>query len=285
MKPSRIYFGDNYPILQSMLDSSIDLIYIDPPFNTGRTQARTRIRTIRSEDGDRKGFLGQQYKTVKLGSSAYADVFDDFLEFITPRLEESHRLIKPDGSLFFHIDFREVHYCKIALDAIFGRASFINEIIWAYDFGARTKKRWPPKHDTILWYAKDPKNYKFNYGEIERIPYMAPGLVGPEKTARGKTPTDTWWHSIVGTNSQERTGYPTQKPEGVIRRIIMASSIKGDTVLDFFAGSGTTGVVCSGLGRNFILIDNNLDALKVMSKRFKEDLTIDWIGYDPTTES
>jgi site-specific DNA-methyltransferase (adenine-specific) len=279
-----IYFGDNLPILRSMPDSSVDLIYIDPPFNTGRTQSRTRIRTVRSEEGDRKGFMGQHYQTVKLGSSGYADIFDDFLEFITPRLEEAHRLLKPNGSLYFHIDYREAHYCKIALDAIFGRSCFINEIIWAYDFGARTKKRWPPKHDTILWYARDAQNYIFNYEEIERIPYMSPGLVGPEKAALGKTPTDTWWHSIVGTNSHERTGYPTQKPEAILRRIIQASSNEGDTVLDFFAGSGTTGAVCHALGRNFILIDNNPAALKVMAERFGNESAIEWFGYDPTAE-
>ncbi len=280
MKSNQIHFGDNLPILRSMKDSSIDMIYIDPPFNTGRTQARTRIQTLRSEEGDRKGFMGQQYRTVKLGKSAYADNFDDFLEFITPRLTEAYRLLKLNGSLFFHIDYREVHYCKVALDAIFGRGSFINEIIWAYDFGARTRKRWPPKHDNILWYAKDPAEYVFNYEEIERIPYMAPGLVGPEKASRGKTPTDTWWHSIVGTNSRERTGYPTQKPEGIIRRIIQASSRPGDMVLDFFAGSGTTGAVCLELGRNFILVDNNLAAMKVMADRFKDHPTIEWIGYE-----
>jgi site-specific DNA-methyltransferase (adenine-specific) len=283
MTQACIYFGDNLPILQSMPGSSVDLIYIDPPFNTGRTQSRTRIRTLRSEKGDRKGFMGHHYQTVKLGSSGYADIFDDFLEFISPRLEEAHRLLKANGSLYFHIDYREAHYCKIALDAIFGRSCFLNEIIWAYDFGARTKNRWPPKHDTIFWYAKDSKNYIFNYEEIERIPYMSPGLVGPEKAALGKTPTDTWWHSIVGTNSHERTGYPTQKPEAILRRIIQASSNEGDTVLDFFAGSGTTGAVCHALSRNFILVDNNPAALKVMAVRFKNYPAVEWINYDPTT--
>ncbi len=283
MKPNRIYFGDNLPILQTIPEGSIDLIYIDPPFNTGRTQARTQIRTIRAGEGDRKGFMGQQYQTVKMGTNAYADIFDDFLEFITPRLNEAHRLLKPNGSIFFHIDYREVHYCKIALDAIFGRSAFINEIIWAYDYGARTRKRWPPKHDNILWYAKDPENYIFNYEEIERIPYMAPGLVSPEKAARGKTPTDTWWHTIVGTNSREKTGYPTQKPEGIIRRIIQASSNEGDIVMDFFAGSGTTGAVCLELGRRFILADNNPEALKVMSSRFEGNPTIEWINYEPAS--
>ena len=187
----------------------------------------------------------------------------------------------PNGSLYFHIDYREVHYCKILIDQIFGRECFLNEIIWAYDYGARTRKKWPPKHDTILWYAKDPHHYVFNYEEIERIPYMAPGLVGQEKARRGKLPTDTWWHTIVGTNGREKTGYPTQKPLGVIRRIIQASSHPGDTVLDFFAGSGTTGAACLELGRNFILIDNNPSSLKVMAKRFENRAGIEWLGFSP----
>jgi len=275
-----IYYGDNLPILQSFLEETINLIYIDPPFNTGRKQSRTRIRTVHSENGDRVGFKGQRYVTQVLGESAYQDQFDDYLAFLESRLREAYRVLTPNGSLYFHIDYREVHYCKILLDKIFGRESFINEIIWAYDYGARTRRRWPPKHDNILWYAKNPKNYIFNYEDIERIPYMAPDLVGEEKAKRGKLPTDTWWHTIVGTNSREKTGYPTQKPVGVIRRIVQASSNPGDTVLDFFAGSGTVGVVCLELGRDFILIDNNPQAIEVMRKRFAGVEDIEWIGTD-----
>lgn len=280
MKPSQIYFGDNLPILRSMPDASVDLIYIDPPFNTGRRQSRTRLQTTRTGKGDRVGFEGRQYQTVKLGKSSYVDVFDDFLEFIEPRLREAYRILSARGSLYFHIDYREVHYCKVLLDGIFGRSSFLNEIIWAYDYGARSNSRWPAKHDNLLWYVKNPTNYIFNYDEIERIPYMAPGLVTPEKAARGKTPTDTWWHTIVGTNSREKTGYPTQKPEGILRRIILASSSKGNTVLDFFAGSGTTGAVCRELERRFILVDDNPEAMRVMQKRFAGSGNIEWIGYD-----
>ena len=267
---NRIYFGDNLSILPSLPSASIALIYIDPPFNTGKAQSRTQIKTVRSDDGDRTGFQGQRYKTVRLGRRAFADTFgssDEFLAFLEPRLEEAKRLLTPDGSLYFHIDYREVHTCKILLDQIFGRECFLNEIIWAYDYGARTKKKWPPKHDNILWYAKDPDNYIFNYDEIERIPYMAPGLVGPEKAARGKTPTDTWWHTIVSPTGKEKTGYPTQKPLGILKRIVQASSRPGDMVLDFFAGSGTAGAAAHQLGRKFILIDNNPEALEVMRRR------------------
>jgi site-specific DNA-methyltransferase (adenine-specific) len=277
MPAHTIYFGDNLPILASLPAESIDLIYIDPPFNTGKTQARTQIRTERSETGDRTGFSGQRYQTTKIGSRGYADTFDDFLAFIAPRLEQAYRLLKPHGSLYFHIDYREVHYCKVLLDQIFGRDSFLNEIIWAYDYGARTRRKWPAKHDNILFYAKDPACYTFNFKELERIPYMAPGLVGPEKAARGKTPTDTWWHTIVPTNGREKTGYPTQKPLGILRRIIQASSNPGEVVLDFFAGSGTTGAACLELGRRFILVDNNPQALEVMAKRFSGVEEIDWI--------
>jgi site-specific DNA-methyltransferase (adenine-specific) len=213
---------------------------------------------------------------------AYSDLFDDFLGFIEPRMREAYRVLSPNGSVYFHIDYREVHYCKVLLDQIFGRESFLNEIIWAYDYGARTKKKWPAKHDNILWYAKNPEAYTFNYEAIERIPYMAPGLVGPEKAARGKLPTDTWWHTIVATNGKEKTGYPTQKPLGVLRRIVLASSNPGELVMDFFAGSGTTGAACLESGRRFILVDNNPQALATMAERFAGNDSIEWIGYDPT---
>jgi site-specific DNA-methyltransferase (adenine-specific) len=278
---NRVYFGDNLPILRGLPDSSIDLVYVDPPFNTGKRQARTRIRTIRSDAGDRVGFGGRRYETIPLGTRAYVDIHDDYLAFLEPRLSEAHRVLADRGSLYFHIDPREAHYCKILLDAVFGRECFLNEVIWAYDYGGRTTKRWPPKHDNILVYVKDPSNYPFNADAVERIPYMAPGLVGGEKAARGKLPTDTWWHTIVPTNSSERTGYPTQKPLGILRRIVAASSNPRDLVLDFFAGSGTTGAACLELGRRFVLIDDNPQALEVMARRFAGVGDIEWIGFDP----
>ena len=273
-----IYFGDNLPILRQMMVESVDLIYIDPPFNTGKRQSRTQIKTERSATGDRTGFGGNRYQTIRLGSQEYLDIFDDYLAFLEPRLVEAYRILSTHGTLYFHIDYREVHYCKLLLDQIFGRQCFLNEIIWAYDYGGRTKKRWPPKHDNILVYVKDPEHYTFNVAEIDRIPYMAPGLVGPEKAARGKLPTDTWWHTIVATNGKEKTGYPTQKPLGILNRMIRASSNPGELVLDFFAGSGTTGVSCLELGRRFILIDNNPQALQVMRQRFRGYENIEWVG-------
>ena len=277
---NKIYFSDNLPVLQGMQSESVDLIYIDPPFNTGKIQGRTQIKTVRSENGDRVGFQGQRYETIKVGTKAYSDLFDDYLAFLEPRLREAYRILVPNGTLYFHIDYREVHYCKILLDTIFGRECFLNEVIWAYDYGARTKSKWPAKHDNILVYVKNPDSYIFNYDEIERIPYMAPGLVGPEKAERGKTPTDTWWHTIVPTNGKEKTGYPTQKPLGILKRIVQASSPQNGLVLDFFAGSGTTGVSCLELGRRFILVDNNPEALEVMSRRFVGVPNIEWIGFD-----
>lgn len=280
----RIIFGDNLPVLRELPTESIDLIYVDPPFNTGKVQRRTQIQTERSATGNRTGFQGRRYDTVKIGTRAYADLFDDYLTFLEPRLHEAHRVLAPHGTLYFHIDYREAHYCKVLLDLIFGRGSFLNEIIWAYDYGGRPKHKWPPKHDNILVYVKNPTQYTFNQDEIERIPYMAPGLVGPEKAARGKLPTDTWWHTIVPTNSNEKTGYPTQKPLGIVRRIVSASSRPGDLVLDFFAGSGTTGAACLALGRRFILIDDNHQALEVMARRFAGVPDITWEGFEPATE-
>jgi len=273
----RIYFGDNLEVLRSLKDESVDLIYIDPPFNTGKIQKRVQIKTILSEDGDRTGFQNRRYKSVVIGSKQFVDFFDDYLGFLEPRLIEAHRVLAPHGSLYLHLDYREVHYCKVLLDEIFGRECFLNEIIWAYDYGGRPKNRWPPKHDNILFYAKKPGKHIFNVEEIERIPYMAPSLVGPEKASLGKLPTDVWWHTIVPTNSREKTGYPTQKPLGILRRIIQASSRPGDLVLDFFAGSGTTGAAALELGRRFILVDNNPEAIQVMAKRFEGVDNIEWI--------
>ena len=274
----QIYLGENLSILKTLPSESVDLIYIDPPFNTGKEQARRSIRVRRDDDGARVGFGGQSYSTELLNERAYKDSFDDFLAFLRPRLVEAHRLLKAQGSLYFHIDYREAHYCKIMLDEIFGRENFINEIIWAYDFGGRPKNRWPAKHDTIFFYAKDAKNYTFNRDDIDRIPYMAPGLVGKEKAEKGKLPTDVWWHTIVGTNSKEKTGYPTQKPIGVIERIVRASSNPGDLVMDFFAGSGTVGAVCEKLERNYILIDQNPEAWDVMKTRFADVKDVEWIN-------
>lgn len=260
--------GDNLEFIRSLPDGSFRLIYLDPPFNTGKVQLRQSMKNVRSATGNRIGFKGQSYDTVKGTVLGYNDSFADYWEFLEPRLKEAWRLLTDDGTLYLHLDYREVHYAKVLLDALFGRASFLNEIIWAYDYGARTKNRWPAKHDNILVYVKNPDRYHFNSAQVDREPYMAPGLVTPEKAARGKLPTDTWWHTIVSPSGSEKTGYPTQKPLGILRRIIQASSEPGDWVLDFFAGSGTTGAAAQELGRRFVLVDQNPEAIEVMRTRF-----------------
>ena len=263
-----VIHADNADVLPTLPDESFRLIYIDPPFNTGKVQRRAELSTVSAGDGDRVGFGGRRYRTVELGVTSYGDAFDDYLAFIGPRLEHARRLLTIDGTLYLHLDQRECHYCKVLLDQIFGRECFVNEIVWAYDYGGRSRRKWPAKHDTILVYAKDPDRYFFDQDAIERIPYMAPGLVSKAKAERGKLPTDVWWHTIVPTNGKEKTGYATQKPEGILRRILCASSQENDWVLDFFAGSGTTGAVAQKLGRRFVMVDSNEEAISVMARRF-----------------
>jgi site-specific DNA-methyltransferase (adenine-specific) len=263
---NQLFVGDNLAILKALPTSGFQLIYIDPPFNTGRMQERTNRSSRQSETG-RLGFQGKLYEQIVQSVLSYDDAFADYWAFLEPRLEEAWRLLNHTGTLYLHLDYREVHYAKVLLDALFGRECFLNEIIWAYDYGGKSKSRWPAKHDTILVYVKDPKSYYFNNEEVDREPYMAPGLVTKEKVERGKLPTDVWWHTIVSPTGKEKTGYPTQKPEGVLRRIIQASSKPGDTVLDFFAGSGTTGAVAHKLHRHFTLVDQNQEAIEVITKR------------------
>lgn len=298
-----IHQGDNLAVIRGFADSSFTLVYLDPPFNTGRTQSKSleiarsayrsqdqsvdpstdaeqsRVETTRAEasvlrtvraDPEavvRRGFHGRDYERLRGDLRAYDDRFDDYWGFLEPRLEQAWRLLTDDGTLYLHLDYREAHYAKVLLDALFGRDRFLNELIWAYDYGAKTRRRWPTKHDTILVYVKDPAQYWFDSDAVDREPYMAPGLVTPEKAERGKLPTDVWWHTIVPTTGREKTGYPTQKPEGILRRIIQASSRPGDRVLDFFAGSGTTGAVASALGRDAVLVDENPEAIAVMRAR------------------
>ena len=262
-----LYFGENLPALKLIPDSSVQLVYIDPPFNTGREQQRSKVTTKRNNEGNRIGFKGERYETVKSTVLSYDDQFANYWEFLEPRIEEAFRVLGNSGTLYLHLDYREAHYAKVLLDALFGPECFLNEIIWAYDYGGKSKSRWPAKHDTILVYVKDPKNYYFNSEEVDREPYMAPGLVTPEKIERGKLPTDVWWHTIVSPTGKEKTGYPTQKPVGILRRIIQASSKPGDVVLDFFAGSGTTGFVANELGRKFILVDQNPESIQVIKDR------------------
>ena len=266
-QPNQVVLGDNLEVLREIPDGKVNLIYIDPPFNTGRVQKRQALKTVKSTSGSRVGFKGASYETVKGTITSYDDSFVDYWEFLEPRLEEAWRVLAPNGTLYLHLDFREVHYAKVLLDALFGRDSFLNEIIWAYDYGARSKSKWPAKHDNILVYVKDPSNYVFNNTAVDREPYMAPGLVTPEKAALGKLPTDVWWHKIVSPTGKEKTGYVPQKPEGILRRVIHASSNEGDLVMDFFGGSGTTAHVAMKLNRRFLTVDKNPEAFEVMKNR------------------
>jgi DNA modification methylase len=261
--------GDNAAVLPLLPDAAFTLVYADPPFNTGRTRRRETLRTTRAEDGGRVGFQGRRYGTVRERVLSYDDAFSDYWAFLEPRLEQAWRLLADDGTLYLHLDYREVHYAKVLLDALFGRECFLNEIVWAYDYGARARRRWPAKHDNILVYVKSPHAYYFDAEAVDREPYMAPGLVTAEKAARGKLPTDVWWHTIVSPTGKEKTGYPTQKPEGIVRRIVQASSRPGDWVLDFFAGSGTLGAVAEQLDRRFVLVDEHPDAIAVMQRRLR----------------
>ncbi|WP_240665889.1 site-specific DNA-methyltransferase [Agromyces sp. LHK192] len=281
--PDRIIHAENLDVLPGLPDGAFTLVYLDPPFNTGRMQARRSTRHVRVEPGEATGaatdaapeasglitgFAGKRYERIRGDLLRYDDRFDDYWAFLEPRLLHAWRLLADDGTLYLHLDYREAHYAKVLLDALFGRECFLNELIWAYDYGAKARRRWPTKHDTILVYVKDPDRYWFDSTAVDREPYMAPGLVTAEKAERGKLPTDVWWHTIVSPTGREKTGYPTQKPAGILRRIVQASTREGDWVLDFFAGSGTTGAAAAELGRRFVLVDENPEAIEVMRRRF-----------------
>ena len=266
MATNEVINGENLAALKSMHDESFQLIYIDPPFNTGRPQVRTNRSSVSSETGN-LGFQGKRYEQVVKSVLSYDDDFADYWAFLEPRLIEAYRLLNETGTIYLHLDYREAHYAKVLMDALFGRECFLNEIIWAYDYGGKSKSRWPAKHDTILVYVKNPEKYFFDSTTVDREPYMAPGLVTPEKVARGKLPTDVWWHTIVSPTGKEKTGYPTQKPLGILRRIISASSRPGDRVLDFFAGSGTTAQAAFELQRKFVVVDQNPESIEVITNR------------------
>jgi site-specific DNA-methyltransferase (adenine-specific) len=262
-----ILLGDNLPHLRALEAGSVQMVYADPPFNTGRTQARRTLATVASANGDRTGFGGRRYATRLLHESSYRDAFDDYIAFLEPRLRELRRVLSAEGTLYLHLDYREAHYAKLLLDELFGRECFLNELIWAYDYGAKPRSRWPQKHDTILVYVRDRGHYVFDAEAVDREPYMAPGLVTAEQRERGKRPTSVMWHTIVSPTGREKTGYPTQKPEALIRRFVQASSRPGDLCLDPFAGSGTLGAVAAALGRRYLLIDSSEDAVAVMRAR------------------
>ena len=227
---------------------------------------------VADEDGDRTGFAGRRYRTQEVGSLAYDDAFDDYVGFLAPRLRHARRLLADHGTLYVHLDPRESHYVKVHLDTLFGRDCFLNEIVWAYDYGAKTRRRWPAKHDTILVYVKDRDAYHFDDAEVERDPL--PGARRSwgrrRRRAASASPTRGFTPSSRPT-AREKTGYPTQKPEGVVRRMVAASSRPGGWCLDFFAGSGTLGAVAAALGRRFVLVDCHPDAIGIASRRLAGD--------------
>jgi site-specific DNA-methyltransferase (adenine-specific) len=277
--------ADNAGVLDRLPKGWFDLAYLDPPFNTGRAQARHTLAVAADPAGGRVGFGGRRYRSRLLHTLSYDDEFADYLAFLEPRLIRTRELLAPHGTLYLHIDYREAHYVKLLLDEVFGREAFLNELIWSYDYGAKPRRRWPAKHDTILVYVRTPGAHWFDADAVEREPYMAPGLVSAEKAARGKRPTDVWFHTIVPTNGREKTGYPSQKPEGVLRRIVAASSRPGGWCLDPFAGSGTLGAVCRQLGRRFVLVDDNPVAVEVMRRRLGETASGFWPVRAPLLES
>jgi site-specific DNA-methyltransferase (adenine-specific) len=266
-----IHLNDSLTVLQGMPDESVSLVYVDPPFGTQHIQRLRSLSSTQASTGT-AGFGGRKYTHVQVSDMAYSDVHVDYIhDFLAPLLVETKRVLTKNGTLYLHMDWREVHYAKCYLDTLFGRDNLLNCLVWSYNWGGRGRNRFPRKHDDILVYVKDPKNYVFNWDDIDRIPYGSPELQkDPARAARGQVPTDVWCMQIIGTGSRERTGYPTQKPIRLVERIIKASSNPGDTVLDFCAGSGTTGVAAHNLGRNFVLIDNNSTAIDVMKKRFGE---------------
>ena len=263
----RVILDAALPVLRQLPEACVDLVYIDPPFATGQVR---RLQSIRTGRGTRvrRDFAGRTYQWEVVTDLSFRDdmPLPAYLAFLRQHLAEAHRVLKETGSIYLHLDFHAVHHARLIMDEIFGADRFLNEIIWAYDYGGRPRDRWPRKHDNSLWYARGAR-WAFQREAIDRIPYMAPGLVGPDKAARGKVPTDVWWMTIVPTNGRERTGYPTQKPERLLQRIITASSRPGDLVLDFFAGSGTTGVAARRLQRHYLLVDINPEAVAIARDR------------------
>lgn len=253
MPTNRLILGDALQALAAVPSGTVDLIYTDPPFGTGKVQRMRRTR-----------------RGEALPEQSYADdlPFPEYLAWLRTCVGEMHRVLTDTGSIYLHLDWRATHHARMMLDDIFGVDRFLNEIIWAYDFGGRARDRWARKHDNILWYAKGPE-WTFNREAVDRIPYMSPGLVGTEKAALGKVPTDTWWMTVVPTSGTERTGYPTQKPLKLAERIIVASSNPTDLVADFFAGSGTTAVAAAKHGRRFLACDSNPEAVRITEERLR----------------
>ncbi len=271
-RADRLVLGDNLPLLEATPDRSCDLVYIDPPFATG-------VR--------RRGGADQP-------ASSWQDVPDDperFVTWLSPRLAHCRRTLRRSGSLFVHLDYRTVHYVKVELDRLFGRARLVNEIVWCYSVGGKSRRSFGRKHDTILWYARsadyafypDPVRVPRRAGSHMRVTFTEDGHPVQEKTDRrtgkvyrypvaaGKVPED-WWADIETLNrgDRERTGWATQKPERLLTRIVAATSAPGDLVADWFCGAATTAVVAQKLDRRFLAVDAAPAAIRCAAARLRD---------------
>ncbi len=275
----RLILGDNLAVMPALLpeyEGRISLIYADPPFFTNR---KFSARIGRGEDSRKPG----EWKLAEGYRDSWTDL-DEYLQFLYERLALMRRLLAPNGTLYLHLDWHADAYARLILDELFGADGvFINEIIWAYHGPSPIRAAFNRKHDTILAYAKS-KDYTFNADAV-REPYN-PNTIATFKSSRkagfgkvpdldrGKVPEDWWYFPVVARLHGERTGYPTQKPEALLERIILASSNKGDVVADFFCGSGTTAVVAAKNGRKFITSDVLPRAFHTARSRFAESSSV-----------
>ena len=268
---NRLILGDNLPLMAALLpeyEDRINLIYADPPFFTNRKYS---ARIGRGEDSRKP----DEWQLTE-GYRDYWPNLDAYLDFLYQRLALMYKLLAPNGTLYLHLDWHADSYARLLLDEFFGAENMLNEIIWAYHGPSPIRRAFNRKHDTILVYAKG-KDYTFNADAV-REPYN-PNTVktfGASPKAgfgkvpdleRGKVPEDWWYFPVVARLHNERTGYPTQKPQALLERIIKASSNPGDLVADFFCGSGTTPLMAANLGRRFIATDATFRALHTTRSR------------------
>jgi len=239
----RLLQGDALEVTRALDPDSVDLVYLDPPFFTGR-------RLVGAKRGGRK-------------AAAFADQWhgdlDAYLAWLELRCAALREVLAPTGSIYVHLDWHAVHYAKVMLDRVFGQDAFLNEIVWLYGLGGSSPRRWPRKHDTLLWYARGPDG---QYFQAPRIPATSARMRGLTKKA------PDWWNiPSLNNMAKERLGYPTQKPEALLERIVVSSSPPGGLVFDPCCGSGTTAAVAERTGRRWIASDLSPDAVRVTHER------------------